>query len=343
MADDDDEINHTLITDHGKMFQMTIPINDLRPMFHDPRAEEDFATVRRGIGLRTGETARVATPDKEAIMELSSSFGKHRLKKQQQLLQDIAHRCREQEVTDLSGGLSKKCKISKFENKQMQREYTFHSGIYNTTKMSGTHRLAIANPATNSKSETSEKENSSPDQDTGSPSPIGRPLFERSNTMFPPRQAKKTQDRSSPSKSLPRLQISFTRGIRPESKARNSLAKTRRINGPIQLRHYLQPKQDQLAPLVLPSIKFIGYKKDNVGNYINSRKITIAPREPQGVAKGNQSPYYDTVSLPVCHPARSNTSYGQWPTSRSALGAVSIPPTASGKKSGQGTSKYVVS
>ena len=42
---------------------------------------------------------RLPTPDRHAIIDLATSFDKHRLRKHQQMLQDIAWRCREQEVS----------------------------------------------------------------------------------------------------------------------------------------------------------------------------------------------------------------------------------------------------
>ncbi|KAI8772663.1 hypothetical protein BgiBS90_026142 [Biomphalaria glabrata] len=54
---------------------------------------------------------RVATPDKMAILELASNFEKRKLGKQQQILTDIAKRCQEQEVHDLSARLTTRCEL----------------------------------------------------------------------------------------------------------------------------------------------------------------------------------------------------------------------------------------
>lgn len=71
---------------------------------------------------------RLPTANRKRVMALAMcAEDKHRLGKQQQLLTDIARRCREQEVSDLSGVLSRKVHFSPGENRGL-RDFTFYGG-----------------------------------------------------------------------------------------------------------------------------------------------------------------------------------------------------------------------
>ncbi|KAL8585861.1 hypothetical protein ACOMHN_056456 [Nucella lapillus] len=96
------------------------PANNPSPSFPPPppflpdQEEERRLTLLREstTHLREGRH-RLPTPDRAAIMDLSSSFKKRRLGKQQQVLSEITQRCREQEVTDLSSQISAKVELRK--------------------------------------------------------------------------------------------------------------------------------------------------------------------------------------------------------------------------------------
>ena len=66
------------------------------PFLTDEEEEKSLSLLRESTThLREGRQ-RLPTPDRVAIMELSSSFEKRRLGKQQQILSEITQRCREQ-------------------------------------------------------------------------------------------------------------------------------------------------------------------------------------------------------------------------------------------------------
>lgn len=77
---------------------------------------------------------RLPTPEKMAIMDMSNSYERRRLGRQQQMLIDMNQRCREQEVQDLSSALTAKCDIKPLEIKKGQRELTFYATTYMQSK-----------------------------------------------------------------------------------------------------------------------------------------------------------------------------------------------------------------
>ena len=276
------------------MFQMTISCKegDMPPPFTDPKTLQDYYFLQqsaKAVGRRRGQkpdlvaqseddqpssprnggaqspSRRLPTPDKLRILEMADSFAKHRLRKQQQLLSEIAQRCREQEVSDLSSAISKKCKLSKYEDKASnQRELTFYSTTSMVRKTPCHGQLEDGN-------------DTSTDASSSSP----RPLFERSRTFFPVRKPKQSPIKDYSLHGFPpRLQICYRKGVVPSAVYQQAiLTKSRKINGPIQLEHY-QPRPDQLAPLVLPCVKYVGYSSDqnSVESYVSSKKMSIGAR-----------------------------------------------------------------
>ncbi|ESO93226.1 hypothetical protein LOTGIDRAFT_232678 [Lottia gigantea] len=94
------------------MFQRRIRLDDALtlPPFKNSKSLREIHLLQNTIYCRDGKQ-RLPTPDKLAIMELSTSFQKRRLGKQQRILTDITKRCREQDISDLSDALSTKCKL----------------------------------------------------------------------------------------------------------------------------------------------------------------------------------------------------------------------------------------
>lgn len=284
------------------MFQMTISSkgDDMPPPFSDPKTLQDYYFLQQSaisVGKRripkNGDSTedelqqpehvskspvrRLPTPDKVRILEMADSFNKHRLRKQQQLLSEIAQRCREQEVADMSSEITRKCKMSNQDERLFQKEPTF----YITARMG---RRVHGNADTPDVDPTGERGEAS--------SPSQRPMYERSKTFFPERKAKHMPAKDFTLQHLsPRLQFCYRKGVRPSAMYNQSnLAKSRKINGPIQLDHY-QPRDDQLAPLILPSVKYVGYTRDNVESYVTSSKISLGPRSSSSLP--NMSPQRD--------------------------------------------------
>lgn len=73
------------------MFQMTIPVDDMPPPFQDNRANKNYDLLQNTAYCRDGKQ-RVPTPERLAVLELAESLEKHKLRRQQQLLLDIAQR-----------------------------------------------------------------------------------------------------------------------------------------------------------------------------------------------------------------------------------------------------------
>lgn len=73
------------------MFQMTIPIDDIPPPFRDTAANKNYDLLQNTAYCRDGKQ-RVPTPERLAVLELAYSGEKHQLRRQQQLLLDIAQR-----------------------------------------------------------------------------------------------------------------------------------------------------------------------------------------------------------------------------------------------------------
>lgn len=279
------------------MFQLSMSFKDeMPPPFTDPQTLKDYRflqksaasignqvnTTRTNQNPAKGEDAeqpsipsRLPTPDKAKIMELADSLGKQKLRKYQQLLADITLRCREQEVLDMSSTITKKCRLEKYEDRVTTKEAT----LYNTTSM--------MKKTTNPKGELEGGGESHTDE-VISP----RLTFEKSRTFFPVRKV-----RHSPVKECslqgfpPRLEISYRKGVMPSALYnRKNLSKTHRINGLIQQELY-QPRAEQLAPLVLPSIKHVSFQSDrnSVDSYVYTKKMNLGCRGKGGL---------ETMSLP---------------------------------------------
>ena len=72
------------------MFQITIPLDDIPPPFKDTEANKNYDLLQNTSVCRDG--GRVPTPDRNQVLSLAAGIEKHRLRRQQQLLLDIAQR-----------------------------------------------------------------------------------------------------------------------------------------------------------------------------------------------------------------------------------------------------------
>ncbi|KAI0207516.1 hypothetical protein LSAT2_007846 [Lamellibrachia satsuma] len=239
---------------------MTIPVNETPQPFNDPGTMKDYQLLQNTAHCRDGKQ-RLPTPDRNAIIGLATSFDKHRLRKQQQVLQDIAWRCREQEVASLSGAISSKCILSSFPGKLLHPGFTQSDTNTARTTIDGD---SISGAAT-----------------SRSPDP--------GNAFFPTRRIKRRQSRDYSGRELPRLQISYRKGVQPSDAPRRRTAfRQLQINGPLQLQHMMKLQTDKLAPLVLPSIQYVGLERNRVDTYVNSHGLA-GPQGSDG-AEADSSP-----------------------------------------------------
>ena len=190
---------------------------------------------------------RLPTPEKVAVMELSSSFERRRLGKHQRILNDISERCRAQEVNDLSSKLSAKVNLHKAGK---PKEMTFYSTTFMKSRFNGNKSPTIEMPELNLSENDSEHSNGK-----------GK-IFEKNYKQFPARRVMRQSTKFEflrQNTTFPKVEISHrfpTLSSSSDSKIatmRANLAKRQQINGPIQFEHYSSPRAD-LAPLVLPSL-----------------------------------------------------------------------------------------
>ena len=221
------------------------------------QVQQDIRLLVNTAYIRDGKQ-RLPTPEKHAVFKLvAKEESKKRLGKQQQLLTEIARRCREQEVLEMSGNLTRKC--------------TLTPGVERSSKEMVAHSWprSECNFIPDDVSSDSISEGSAPNS------------LVCSSTNFPKRKIIKRRDMMPSAVNLPRLKISYRKGVTPSEVPHRTLivGRTRMINGPIQLDHYVHAREDQLAPLILPSIKYIGIRDhDRVDAYIRAHKLTIVPK-----------------------------------------------------------------
>ncbi|KAK7107695.1 uncharacterized protein [Littorina saxatilis] len=279
------------------------------PFLTDEKEEESLCLLRESTThLREG-SQRLPTPDRVAIMELSSSFKKRRLGKQQQILSEITQRCREQEVTDLSSKISNKVNLKK----------TDHEG-HDSPPF---HR-------------TTRRKRSKGSLSTGDLRDLealeGKVNFEKTYKFFPARKIMRQPSRlqlfqtavtksgggggptttatasgggltlgggsntyretTTASTGMPttRININFLKGTRsndPEYRAQ--ILERQNINGTIQLQHYIEPKLDAMAPLLLPDVHAMdGGYQDRIDSYFSSSRLSLNQRSRS---------FYDTSSV----------------------------------------------
>ena len=239
---------------------MTIPVDSGQPMFRDPDLERDYQLLAGAAYAKDGKK-RLPTPDKDKIIALSCSYGKKRLGRQQPLLQHIAHRCREQEVTELSGCSVRKCKLERLERSELSSYGT------NSMKSRNLHGTT--------------------DGTTGG-SEQGRPLFERSYTFFPHRRVLKSPDKQFGIQNgiyLPGLSPGMLRKGTPTKRLplMNEVSKSLQK---VPARHGHSQTTLVSTFTSLPSIKCTDNKRDRVDSYIQARGLHIGTK-----ANSNLSDY----------------------------------------------------
>lgn len=237
------------------MFQMTIPARDQESTPTVPYKDSQTITDAKwieNIATKRQAYARVKTPDKRVIQNLSLSFSKHRLGKQQRLLQDLSVRCRIQEVSDMSESITKKM----------------------NTEAKETHTLT-----------TDTEQN-----DTTLTISTDEKLFDRTHTMFPPtKKLLRSTRRSglSSSVSLPHLPTAgqdkkvYNLQLPPKKNLTFKDGKALQINGRVQIDHYLNDKQNMLSPLILPNVKKIKmlHGKDRIDSYVLTKKVNLYQKQ----------------------------------------------------------------
>ncbi len=238
---------------------------------------------------RVAYSDRVGTPQKNAVLALSVSSNTRRgLGKEQRLLQDLTRKCRIQEVNDLSSEMTHKIRLSSG-NKDP------HAHLNTLTSSQETFQL--------DETSTARSDVSSPEGKM-----LPRPMIERTYTMFPNRRARKTQNRDLGSISLPRLQISYRKGVMPsQGYYRTTLLAGSKvaINGPIQMDHYHTTHFEHLSPSFLPSIRYVGMTDtDNVDLYVRAQGVRLKTNtrlESLMLSRGYLSPRLAPSALSYYH------------------------------------------
>lgn len=251
-----------------RLFQSQICFEDFNPpppFLKDP-TKENLKSITHH---HRDEKQRLPTPEKMAIMELSGSFEKRRLGKQQQILTDMTQRCREQEVADLSSKLTNKCTLLSAEKRG--KEVTFYATTFSHKRqMYGgagflEDGISMTNPTALSP----------------------KTAYVKNYQHFPARKIIKQPGKydfvKTQPKSTPRptgspnhvIQTSAPPSL-TDNLNRNKLAQTQRINGSIQLDHYITPRSDHLAPLVLPSLDGVSQERDET--YFSTARVNIGSR-----------------------------------------------------------------
>ncbi|XP_076445671.1 uncharacterized protein LOC143283349 [Babylonia areolata] len=263
------------------------------PFLPDQEEERRLSLLRESTThLREGRH-RLPTPDRVAIMDLSSSFQKRRLGKQQQILSEITQRCREQEVTDLSSTISAKVQLKK--TSEGAGEEGPAASMYTSSVSTRMPHVKPARPQHKLLHGASLSTGDLRDLD----SVEKRVKSEKAYKFFPARKIMRRQPtrlqlitstllkpgttgvapgtgtgagggggglsgrgggstyREPPTTvgTGSRFSIDFLKGVRPtDPEARAEILERQTINGSIQLQHYLQPKLDAMAPLLLPDL-----------------------------------------------------------------------------------------
>ncbi|XP_021344831.1 uncharacterized protein LOC110444797 [Mizuhopecten yessoensis] len=240
-----------------RLFTSTVCLEEFepRPPFLTDPTRDNLKTMGYTSTYRDHKL-RLPTPEKVAIMELSNSFERRRLGKQQQMLTDMNQRCREQEVTDLSNKLTEKCCLLDSENRKA-REVEFYRTNFMTRRQKTYHGFPDEESLDHSDS-------NSPSQSPGSRSP--HQVFDKGYKHFPARKVMKHQSRFDLGRTHYRHHVKHQPKVEktPQHTAMPQYAEklfnrakhlaSQRINGQVQLDLYNSPRNDHFAPLILPNI-----------------------------------------------------------------------------------------
>ena len=263
------------------MYHVVVPtqsaISPRGSQLYEDNALEQSAgeLIRRTYPIPPG--VRMATPDKEAIMDLAGSFERRKLGKAQRVLHSMAERAREQEVAEMSTGLCRQYAMKQQKDGSVMKSVS-----------DGRNESVIRFPPLKNIDSKRNKENKGKEQwqmdkknfkrlrvkprnftgNITSKVRSGRDPVDQGppkNDQFPARKVIKPRSRYYiPLQQQPHITfdatsafIHYQKGVSPCD--RTQLLRTRRINGPIQLDLYLQTRPDQLAPLIcVPAVRMDG-------------------------------------------------------------------------------------
>ena len=254
------------------VFQCAVPPGDvMTTSYRDADNWQTVQLLKETSSCRDGRQ-RVTIPDRNAIMRLACSHEKRAsLGRKQQLLLDIARRCREQDVATLSSTITKKCAVpneqhdphnidiaQKTARKDEHDEYT--------ERISKLVDIHLGDTAQNSLAVSEEEP---------------RPEFERENSSFPSRKIRKQM---SPRKaeSFPKLSVSLSPKHTSES-SRNFLARHKYASLNVassRSEKSIGPKADSVS---LPSIRSVDdhcttTTSVSVDSFVIAKSLPITPK-----------------------------------------------------------------
>ncbi|XP_041354319.1 uncharacterized protein LOC121372122 [Gigantopelta aegis] len=238
------------------MFQCQLHFNETSPRFLREKNLSRGLTLLQTTQQYRDRKQRLSTPDKMAILDMSLGFNKRRLGKQQQLLADIALRCREQEVFDMSSGISAKVNLHKNRNPQL---------------LAGYNR--------NTKGSLSQRDPISVIREYMTVGQNFRVKNQRGYQFFPARKIIKKASKYDFSKTnLPHLDsLSMRNPSMSDFVNKHTYTNTQTINGIIQMEHCSRPKCD-LAPLLYDQGELDSEYQERINNYFSAAKLNLGPR-----------------------------------------------------------------
>ncbi|XP_064628620.1 uncharacterized protein LOC135488109 [Lineus longissimus] len=192
--------------------------------------------------------AHLPISERYAILNLDQSWQKKTLGKYQSTLTDVAKHCREQEINELSGRLTRQCTVQSFEKTK---------GTESHNQGHGDARPDLR------RRQTTYDQPSSPSV-----------YSEWTMSNFPTRRI---QTRHGMDQQTPSPQITYRKGVHPyRMQTKANFLRTQKINGPIQLDHYINGKSEHFAPLVLPQIP---KERNKMDDFISSSKVQLQTRD----------------------------------------------------------------
>ncbi|XP_070543384.1 uncharacterized protein [Ptychodera flava] len=251
-------------------FGTAIPSND-----HD-----DQVSIIESIADKSRNGSRISDVEKIRVFGILDSSDKRKLGKQQQILHDITERCREQDITDMSKSLTSGIQLK--QNSTLKNDYRREVTMYSTNTL------------------IRQREKSGPQFRNGSgrvKAKSGReynkPRVERSATSvtnFRPSNIIRSPPSNYPIKTMfPKVTRVTFGGLSPtQLYNRTKWLHSRKINGPIQLEHYIQSRNAPCAPLMLPRLQDDGEHQNGNSGESTPRSTSIS----RGVAgkKSNHMP-----------------------------------------------------
>ena len=245
------------------MFQITIPAHDNRP------EDEKLGAIKQNVNLlgdiltcRERREGRIKSSDRHAIKMLSDDSVKPILGRYRSRLSDITHKCREQDVRDLSIVMSRKALIEG--PGHGDREYNF----FITNRAQRKRQLSSSDHTIYSAHQL--RQYYSPEVDNGTSFPAGRILKTPSKSGI---------DLNVKTPRLPNINIEYCKGVHTLStRSQSNLFSTKKLNGSIQKDLYTQHRLDQLAPLLLPLVDPVVLESDTNVEFLTTQKMKLAEK-----------------------------------------------------------------